>query len=470
MSYDLAIIGGGTGGYTAAIRAAKNGLNVLLIEKEQLGGTCLHKGCIPTKAMLESSGLFHRMAQADEFGIEWTEKPVFSVEKMMERKNKIVTQLHQGIQYLMRKNKIALEKGTGRIIDRSGEFFKVEIQKSDDSLHVQAKAIILATGSVPVVPSSIACQDGLIVTSDHMMSMKSLPKKAAILGGGVIGAEFATILHELGVEVSIIEQQDRLLPLEDEEISKELTRLMKRKGIRLHLQSRLDLAGIQTTSAGVTLPIQSPATNQVLTEEADLLLLAVGRKNNVAGLGLEELGIDVSKGFVPVDSHQETSVKGVYAIGDIAGSFQLAHVASHQAIIAVDRIRGEEAEPYIPEYVPRCVYTNPQVASIGLTEKEAVERGLDIRIGKFPFKGIGKALIHGETDGFVKMVSDAKTDRLLGVHMVGPDVSELIGEQALGLLLEATAWEVSSAIHPHPTLVEILGEAALAVEGQEING
>lgn len=470
MSYDLAIIGGGTGGYTAAIRAAKNGLNVLLIEKEQLGGTCLHKGCIPTKAMLESSGLFHRMAQADEFGIEWTEKPVFSVEKMMERKNRIVTQLHQGIQYLMRKNKIALEKGTGKISGRSGEFFKMEIQKSDDSLHVQAKAVILATGSEPVVPSSIACQDGLIVTSDHMMSMKSLPKRAAILGGGVIGAEFATILHEFGAEVSIIEQQDRLLPLEDEEISKELTHLMKRKGIRLHLQSRLDLAGIQTTSAGVTLPIQSLATNQLLTEEADLLLLAVGRKNNVSGLGLEELGIDVSKGFVPVDAYQETSVKGVYAIGDIAGSYQLAHVASHQAIIAVDRIRGEEAEPYMPEYVPRCVYTNPQVASIGLTEKEAVERGVDIRIGKFPFKGIGKALIHGETDGFVKMVSDAKTDRLLGVHMVGPDVSELIGEQALGLLLEATAWEVSSAIHPHPTLVEILGEAALAVEGQEING
>jgi len=470
MSYDLAIIGGGTGGYTAAIRAAKNGLNVLLIEKEQLGGTCLHKGCIPTKAMLESSGFFHRMAQADEYGIEWTEKPIFSLEKMMERKDKIVNQLHQGIQYLMRKNKIALEKGTGRISGRSGESFTVDIQKADDILRVEAKSVILATGSVPVIPSSIACQDGLIVTSDHMMSMKNLPKKAAILGGGVIGAEFATVLHELGVEVSIIEQQDRLLPLEDEEISKELTRLLKRKGINLHLQSRLDLAGVKTSGAGVALPILNLDSNEIVTEEADLLLLAVGRRNNVSGLGLEELGVDVSKGFVPVDSYQETAIKGVYAIGDISGSFQLAHVASHQAIIAVDRIRGAEGEPYIPEYVPRCVYTNPQVASIGLTEKEAVERGLDIRIGRFPFKGIGKALIHGETDGFVKLVSDASTDRLLGVHMIGPDVSELIGEQALGMLLEATAWEVSSAIHPHPTLIEILGEAALATEGQEING
>ncbi|SFJ29939.1 dihydrolipoyl dehydrogenase [Thermoflavimicrobium dichotomicum] len=468
--YDLAIIGGGTGGYTAAIRAAKKGLKVLLIEKDKLGGTCLHKGCIPTKTLLECSSLFNKInSLASDWGIEIEGNPQISVEKLMKRKEAVIHQLYQGIQYLMKKNKIQVESGFGKITKHDGRDFFVQVRKEKEVLEFKTSNVIIATGSKPALPSPLKLVRNKVVTSDQMLDMDDIPGSIAILGGGVIGVEFATIFHEIGSKVKIIEQQNRLLPFEDEDISKEMKRIMTKKKIELLLDSKANLEGLNISDTGVQIPVLRSGHTEFKVE-ADLLLIAVGRTNNIKDIGLEQLGIDISQGFVPVNEFQETTIKGLYAIGDITGSYQLAHVAAHQGIIAVDHMTESEVHPYQPLLVPRCVYSHPQVASIGLTEQEAIQKGLEIKVGKFPFKGIGRALTLGNSDGFAKLICDARTDQIIGVHIIGTDATELIGEQALGMLLEATAWEVSLTIHPHPTLNEIFGEAALAVEGQEING
>ncbi|GIM44955.1 dihydrolipoyl dehydrogenase [Collibacillus ludicampi] len=468
--YDLAIIGGGTGGYTAAIRAAKKGLKVLLIEKDKLGGTCLHKGCIPTKTLLECSSLFNKVNSfAKDWGIEIEGSPKISVEKLMERKEGVIHQLYQGIQYLMKKNKIRVEFGFGKIAKHDGTDFFVQVRKEKEVLEFKTSKVIIATGSKPAFPSQLELVRNKVVTSDQMLDMDYIPSSVAILGGGVIGVEFATLFHELGSKVKIIEQQNRLLPFEDEDISKEMERIMKKKKIELLLDSTVNLEGLKILDTGVQIPVIRSGNSEVKVE-ADLLLVAVGRTNNIKDIGLEQLGIDISQGFVPVNEFLETTTKGLYAIGDITGSYQLAHVAAHQGIIAVDHMIKSEVHPYQPLSVPRCVYSHPQVASIGFTEQEAVQKGLELKVGKFPFKGIGRALTLGNSDGFVKIICDAKTDQIIGVHIIGTDATELIGEAALGMLLQATAWEVSLTIHPHPTLNEIFGEATLAVEGQEING
>jgi dihydrolipoamide dehydrogenase len=469
--YDLAIIGGGTGGYTAAIRAAKKGLKVLLIEKDKLGGTCLHKGCIPTKTILECSNLFNKInSLAKDWGIEIEESPKISIEKLMKRKEAVINQLYQGVQYLMKKNKIRVEMGFGKITKHDGTIFFVQVRKDKEVLEFKAANVIIATGSQPALPSQLKLVKNRVVTSDQILDLDYIPSSIAILGGGVIGVEFATIFHELGSKVKIIEQQNRLLPFEDEDISKEMERIMKKKKVEILLDSKANLEGLIISDTGVQIPVLR-SDNTKIKVEVDLLLVAVGRTNNIKDIGLEQLGIDISQGYVPVNEFLETKIKGLYAIGDITGSYQLAHVAAHQGIIAVDHMtNSEEVYPYQPLLVPRCVYSHPQVASIGLTEKEAIEKGLEIKVGKFPFKGIGRALTIGNSDGFVKLICDARTDQIIGVHIIGADATELIGEKALGMLLQATAWEVSLTIHPHPTLNEIFGEAALAVEGQEING
>jgi dihydrolipoamide dehydrogenase len=468
--YDVAIIGGGTGGYTAAIRAAKKGLKVLLMEKDKLGGTCLHRGCIPTKTLLECSNLLNKMnSAAKDWGIEMEGIPTISVEKLMKRKESVIHQLHQGIKYLMKKNKIRVEYGLGKIAKHDGTGFWVQVRKEKEVLSFQASHVIIATGSRPALPPQLELVRNKVVTSDQVLDMDYIPSSVAILGGGVIGVEFATMFHELGSKVKIIEQQNRLLPFEDKDVSHELKRIMTKKKVEILLDCKADLAGLKIVDTGVQLPVRKTDHTEVHVE-ADLLLVAVGRTNNLKDLGLEELGIDLSQGFVPVNEFLETSVKGLYAIGDITGSYQLAHVAAHQGMIAVDHMTKSEVHPYEPLLVPRCVYSHPQVASIGLTEQEALQKGLEPKVGKFPFKGNGRALTLGNSDGFVKLICDAKTDQILGAHVIGEDATELMGEIALGMLLVATAWEVSLTVHPHPTLNEIFGEAALAVEGQEING
>jgi len=420
--------------------------------------------------MLESSGLYRKISQSADWGIELKEAAGFSFVKMMSRKNAIVDRLHRGIEYLLDKNRVEVRHGTGSIRARLADGYSVAIAGNGGEERIETANVILATGSSPIVPPPVKLAEHRIVTSDQIFDLKSMPEAVAILGAGVIGLEFATFFRELGCRVTLIEQLERLLPKEDPEIAKELERLVRQGGTKLLLETRADLAKIDADRNGVRIPVRSLKTGETSVEEAELLLIAVGRKNAVAGLGLEALGVDISNGHVPVSPYMETSLPGLYAIGDITGSWQLAHVAAHQGIIAADRIAGAETEPYREELVPRCVYTHPQIACIGWTERQATERGYRVKTGKFPFRAIGRAVIHGDTEGFVKLVCEMETGQILGVHIIGKDATELIGEFSLGMLLETTAWEVSSAVHPHPALVEIFGEAALAAEGKAING
>lgn len=471
--YDLVILGGGTGGYVAAIRATQLGMKVAVVEKEKLGGTCLHKGCIPSKALLRSAEVFKTVQNSNEFGV-LSEGVSVNFLKVQERKEKIIEQLHKGVQHLMKKGKIDVYEGHGRILGPS--IFSptpgtISVEKGDGSENEMLipKYVLIATGSRPRSLPGLKIDGTNIITSDEALEMKELPQSMTIIGGGVIGIEWASMLADFGVEVTVLEYLPRILPFEDEEISRELTRALKKKRVKVITSAKVLSEEVKVLEDGkVKIPYEYKGEKkEVISDKA---LVSVGRAANTEDLGLQNTDIVVEKGVIVTNDNYQTKESHIYAIGDVIGGLQLAHVASHEGIAAVEHMAGEEIERIDPNLVAKCTYSSPEVASVGLTEAEAKEKGFDVKVGKFSFKANGKALVFGDSSGFVKFVSDAKTDDLLGVHMIGPHVTDMISEAALAKVLDATHWEVANTIHPHPSLSEAIGEAALAVDGKAIHG
>jgi len=454
FDFDVAILGGGMGGYPAAIRASQLGLKVALVEADKLGGTCLHIGCIPTKALLESSELFHRVStRGAEFGLK-AEVVGYDYPAIARRRDAVVNQLYKGVQYLMKKNKIEVIAGKGRLRDRN----TIEV----NAKQIKAGNLILATGSSPKALPGIEIDGKSVITSDNAVLAGEVPESIVIIGAGAVGVEFATFFNQLGVKVTLLEALDRLVPLEDEDVSKELLSDFKKAGIDVRLGAKVK--GAKKARDGVS----------VDTDQGEVwgkqLLVAVGRGALSREIGLEQVGVQLQpNGFIQVDEWMRTSVDSIHAIGDVVGGFLLAHAASHEGIVAAEDIAGQRLAPMDQQLVTRCTYSHPQIASVGLTEKQARDKGHEVKIGKFPFSAIGRAQIHGETAGFVKIVSDAKSGQMLGTHIIGQDATELIAEPALTQLFQGDAWELGRNIHPHPSLSEAVMEAALAVDGHAIH-
>ncbi len=452
--FDVAILGGGMGGYPAAIRASQLGMKVALVEADKLGGTCLHIGCIPTKALLESSELYHRVAtRGVEFGLK-AEVVGYDYPRIAQRRDAVVGQLYKGVQYLMKKNKIEVIAGRGRLHDRN----TIEV----GGKQVKAQNLIVATGSSVKTLPGLELDGQYIVSSDNAVLATSAPESICIIGAGAVGVEFATFYSELGVKVTLLEALDRLVPLEDEEVSKELLSAFKKAGIDVRLGVKV--SGARKARDGVSVETDQ---GEVWAKQ---LLVAVGRAAVSKEIGLDQVGVEAHpNGFIKVDEWMRTSVESIHAIGDVVGGFLLAHAASHEGIVAAEDIAGQRTAPMEQDLVTRCTYSHPQVASVGLTEKQARDKGHEVKVGRFPFSAIGRAQIHGETAGFVKIVSDAKTGQMLGTHIVGSEATELIAEPALTQLFQGDAWELGRNIHPHPTLSEAVMEAAMAVDGHAIH-
>ncbi len=469
--YDVVILGGGTGGYMAAIRASQLGLKTAIVERDKLGGTCLHNGCIPTKSYLRSAEVFALAKNAADYGIEVGAATV-NFEKVLARKNDIVGKLYQGVQGLMKKGKIDVYHGTGRILGPSifspmPGTISVEMADGSENEMLIPANVIIATGSRPRHLTGVNVDGLTILDSNQLLQLTELPKSITIVGGGVIGIEWASMLHDFGVEVTVLEAGPQIVPTEDADISKELHKILGAKGIKIYTNAQIDFTKTEQSEAKVVLVAQIEEKVEAFTSEK--VLLSVGRLANVEGIGLDNTEIQIKSGVIAVNEHYQTKESHIYAIGDCIGGLQLAHVASHEGIHAVEHIAGINNVKLDPLMIAKCIYSAPEVASVGLTEKAAREKGLEVKIGKFPFKGIGKALVKGDSEGFVKIIADKNSDDLLGVHMIGPNVTELISEAGLALVLNATPWEIGTTIHPHPSLSEIIGEAALAVDGKAIH-
>ena len=470
--FDLIVLGGGTGGYTAAFRGSQLGMRVALVEQAKIGGTCLHVGCIPTKALIESAELFDRLKKAKDFGILLEGRPGFDYEQMARRRDQVVKRMWTGLRSLVDKNKVDWVGGRGRL--EGAGTVRVTLNAEDGTpggggervLH--ATNVILATGSrVKSLPGVVP--DGRrIITSDDVTTKADLPKSIAIVGAGAVGCEFASLYHDLGVAVTLLEYLPGIMPLEDRDVSSAMERSFTRRGIKVVTHARLDIASIKATEDDVSLTV-GPDGGKADVLKVEQLLIATGRAANVEEIGLETTKVEIERGFVKVDGWMRTAEPHVYAIGDLIGGLMLAHVAAHEGIVAVHEIAGEGPDPIDYDHQPRATYTHPQVASIGLTEQQCEERGIAIKKGVFNFAADAKAVIVGETEGFAKVIADATTDEVLGVHLFGPAVTDLLAEAALGMTLEATAWEIGAATHPHPTLAEAVGEAAMAVAGRQIN-
>ncbi|NEU65173.1 dihydrolipoyl dehydrogenase [Paenibacillus sp. ALJ109b] len=470
ITCDVAILGGGTGGYVAAIRAAQLGKQVVIIEKDKLGGTCLHRGCIPSKALLRSAEVYAEIQESEMYGIE-TAGATLVFPKVQARKDAIVEQLHQGVQYLMKKNKIQVVHAKGRVIGPSifsPQSGAVAVEFEDGEMDtVVPTNLIIATGSRPRVLPGLEPDGRYIMSSDEALRMDELPASLIIVGGGVIGLEWASMLNDFGVEITVVEAAAHVLPAEDEDIAKEMQRLLGKRGVRFLTGASVLTETYSIQKDGIQIDVKLGDEKQE-TLKADKMLVSVGRQANVENIGLENTDIKLERGFIAVNQHLQTGEGHIYAIGDVIGGLQLAHAASHEGILAVNHLAGETVHAVESHRIPRCVYTRPEAASIGFTEREAKERGYETKTGKFPFQAIGKSLVHGSRDGFVKVIADAKTNDILGVHMIGTHVTELIAEASLAQMLDATPWEVGQTIHPHPTLSEIMGEAMLAVDGKSI--
>jgi dihydrolipoamide dehydrogenase len=468
--FDLIVIGAGTGGYTAAFRAAQLGLNVALVDSGKIGGTCLHIGCIPTKALIESAEFYARLKKAKDFGIVLDGQPGFDYKAIAARRDAVVKRMWTGLRGLVDKNKVTWIAGRARF--EGPTTVRVALVAEDGSAAgervITARDVIIATGSrVKSLPGLVP--DGhRIITSDDVTTKAELPRSIAIIGAGAVGSEFASLFHDLGVAVTLLEYLPGIVPLEDKDASAALERSFTRRGIKVITKARFDAASVKVSEAGVSLVV-GPDGGTAEELRVEQLLVATGRAPNTENLGLETTKVELDRGFVKVDGWMRTAQPHVYAIGDAIGGLMLAHVAAHEGIVAVHEIAGESPEAIDYDHQPRATYTHPQVASIGLTEQQCAERGIAIKKGVFNFAAVGKAVIIGETEGFAKVIADATTDEVLGVHLVGPGVTDLIAEAALGMTLEATAWEIGAATHPHPTLAEVLGEAAMAVAGRQIN-
>jgi dihydrolipoamide dehydrogenase len=469
--FDIVVLGAGTGGYAAAFRAGQLGLRVALVDDrpEGIGGTCLHVGCIPTKAMLESADLYDRIRHAGDMGIKVGDTSI-DAEAIAARRDQVVARLVKGLGGLVRKYGVEYVRGRGRL--EGSQQVRVSLLDEGGSPAgervLQARNVILATGSrVKSLPGLIP--DGTrIVTSDDVLRSARVPGSIIVVGAGAVGVEFASYYHDMGSEVTLLEYLPAVVPLEDAEVSKDMERAFTRRGIKVLTSARFDPASVVADETGVRLMVGKEGAEPA-DLQAEQMLVATGRAANTEDVGLETTKAVVERTLVQVDGEMRTADPHLYAIGDIIGGLWLAHVAAHEGIAAVHAIAGEEAEPVDYVKMPRATYSRPQVASIGLTSAECEARGLTTKVGKFPFQASGKAVINGDTSGFVKVIADASTDQVLGVHMIGAHVTELIAEASAEMLLEATAWEVASAVHPHPTLSEALGEAAMAVAGRSIN-
>lgn len=468
IEVDMAVLGGGPGGYTAAIRASQLGKKVAIIEMGQLGGTCLHRGCIPSKALLRSAEVYHTVKEADQYGVS-TSEVVLRYETVQQRKRQTVDGLYSGLQYLMRKHGIEVVQGKGRIIGpsifspRSGAV-AVELENGEMETVVSTN-LIIATGSRTRHLPGLEPDGRAILSSDEALELEELPGTLLIVGGGVIGVEWASMMNDFGVEVTMVEAAARLLPGEDADISTELERLLRKRGVRILTGVKLDASSRQYTEEG-KLSISADTSDGPVLLEADKLLVSVGREANADQIGLENTDVQLNGGFIKVNAMLQTTEPHIYAIGDVIGGLQLAHVAAHEGIIAAEHVCGLKPAALSATLVPRCVYSRPEIASVGWTEHEARQQGRNVRIGKIPFSALGKARVLGEQEGFVKVIADSQTKDVLGVHMIGPHATDLIAEAALAKVLEATPWEIGQTIHPHPTLSEALSEAALAVDGE----
>ena len=456
-TYDVVVIGSGPGGYVAALRAAQLGKTTAVVERDTLGGVCLNRGCIPTKALCHSAEVFANIRHADAIGINVSDVSL-DFAAMMANKDAVVKKLNSGVAFLLKRAKVDVLAGTGRLAGRN----KVAVALNDGGEEIlEAEKIIIATGSEPARPSWIRFDSPKVMTSDEALQLAELPASVFILGGGYIGCEFASIFAQLGVKVTLVEMLDSLLPNMDPDVSSTLLKAFKKLKIKVHTGTKME--SLEATDAGVTAALEGGKS-----VEADLALICVGRRMLSDGLGLDEAGVEVKDGAIVIDEHCETSVAGIYAIGDVTGKLQLAHVASAQAIVAAECAAGmSSAINY--RCVPAAVFTNPEVGSVGLTEAEAQEAGYEVKTASFQLQALGRAIAIGETAGFAKVVADARTGEVLGLHLVGPHASDVIAEGGLAIALEATVAELATTIHAHPTLPEAVMEAARSWLGHDIH-
>lgn len=464
--YDLVVLGGGLGGYVAAIRASQLGMNVALVEAEKLGGTCLHKGCIPTKALLKTAELFRQIKNANEHGIELNIER-FHFKDAQARKDNIVAKLTSGIELLMKKNNISVYNGYGRILGPSifspiPGTISVEHKENKENTMLIPKYVLIATGAKPKTIPNIKIDHEIIISSEDLLALNELPSSLIIVGGGVIGVEFASLLHDLGVHVTIIEAAPNLLMNEDEDVRIYFEKMIEKRGINVYTNAKLITEEVKVNKNGLVVQIKQD--DQVVSIVSEKMLVAIGREANINDIGLNNTNIEIENNFIKTNNMYQTNDSHIYAVGDCIGGMQLAHVAANEGIIAVEHMAGLNPSPLNSESVPSAIYSYPEIAQIGLTEQEAKNKGYDVKIGKFPFQAIGKAHIEDDIEGFTKMVIDKDSDDILGVHIIGPNATELISEVSLAKFLDASAWELGKTIHPHPSLSEIIQETALATD------
>ncbi|MCR8660373.1 dihydrolipoyl dehydrogenase [Paenibacillus endoradicis] len=472
IQVDVAILGGGPGGYTAAIRAAQMGKSVAIVEMDKVGGTCLHRGCIPSKALLRSAEVYRTLLNSSEYGIDVsTDFSSFQFNNVQLKKDEKVEQLFKGLQGLMKRHGIQVIKGKGRVVGpsifspRSGT---IAVELADGEMEsVVSQNLIIATGSTPRNLPGLEADGITILNSDQALTMDKLPESMLIVGGGVIGVEWASLLNDFGVQVTIVELGSRLLPGEDTEISLEMTKLLDKRGIRIITGVQLDISSYKVIDNNFSITATTADGNVLL--EGNQILVSVGRKANCHDIGLENTDVRIKNDVIVVNDYGQTSEPHIYAIGDCIGGVQLAHAAAHEGLTAIDHIAGRQVNLVAAHLIPRCIYSSPEVASYGYTEAAAVAAGYEIKKARVPFAAFGKAIVSGHPTGFVKVIADKSSDDILGVHIIGEHATELISEAALSGWLNAAPWEVGAMVHPHPTLSEAIGEAMLAVDGRAIS-
>ncbi len=460
--FDVCVIGSGPGGYVTAIRASQLGFKTAIVEKRHLGGVCLNIGCIPTKALLRSAEVFESIEDASDYGINVKD---YSADfgGMIKRSRKVADKMSKGVKFLMKTNKIEVFMGEG--VFESKEKIKVTNGDGDEE-QIKAKNFIIATGAHPTELPDIKIDGKMVIDYEKAMKLEDRPEKMVVIGAGAIGVEFAYFYHTIGTEVTIVEMQDSLVPVEDKDVSKELGKIYKKKGINLMTGSTVE----KVEKKGKSVKVTVKTGDDTETIETDVVLSAVGVTGNVDGLGLDEIGVEYEKGAIKIDKETcQTNVEGIFAIGDVAGGPWLAHKASHEGIYCIEKLADEDPLPIDYNNIPGCTYCEPQIASVGFTEKQAKEEGYDIKVGKFPFSASGKAVGLGHEEGFVKVIFDEKYGEWLGCHMIGSHVTELIAEAVAARDLETTAQEIISAVHPHPTMSEAVMEAVAEAYGEGVH-
>jgi dihydrolipoamide dehydrogenase len=462
MNYDLIVIGSGPGGYVAAIRASQLGMKVAVVEKESLGGICLNWGCIPTKALLKSAQVFNYMKKAAEYGIKLDHTPEVDFSSIVKRSRDVAAGMSNGIAYLFKKNKIDILSGSGKV--KPGKIVEVTDNEGKKQEY-SANHIIIATGARSRELPNLKQDGKKIIGYRQAITLDKKPESMVVVGSGAIGSEFAYFYNSIGTQVTLVEFMPNVVPLEDEEVSKQLARSFKKAGIKVMTNSTVE--SVDTKGERCKVTIKTKKGEEIV--ETDIVLSAVGITTNLEGIGLEEVGINYEKGKIIVDQFYRTNVDGYYAIGDVVSGPALAHLASHEAITCVEKIAGKDVQPIYYDNVPACTYTIPEVASVGMTEKQAIEAGYEIKVGKFPFSASGKASAAGNKEGFVKVIFDAKNDKWLGAHMIGDNVTEMIAEAVVARKLQTTGEEIIKTIHPHPTMSEAIMEATAAAYDEVIH-